>query len=404
MRQVIKEEWKQDLLAKGENLHPELFPQMFTLSAVFFYQFIYTAKKQMPPEFIYLPEQYSKKWTAELMVRVFEWNQFWEAGHLRHEIMEKTMREYFKGWETLSNRFKGQNTYLLSGDMEHRYEVFAPIYHLLPLRTLKKFGLPCFKAGHWPFKAFYRDIHMKMLPKHFETVLSQAFAQHIWPLIDTGSPLRAYSRSNSIRLLSHNLNFWLPYAYQVAENRLRQSERHDCDNKKQLTKLEKARQKVPPEAELNRPLFGGDIWCGEADSWDATKEMVNLADKQGRLRDIIDTMRSHRIKDDFSAEWSHAKEDFERKIYRKRSKIRVTFVELEDTIPVHNTESEVHENILWQDFLGLLNEKEKHIVVCLRNGKTKLAEVAKELGYANHSPVSKALNRIRQTAMKMLFS
>jgi len=43
---------------------------------------------------------------------------------------------------------------------------------------------------------------------------------------------------------------------------------------------------------------------------------------------------AHRIEDDFSDRWSCAREDFERKLYRKRVKVQVRFVELTDTIPV----------------------------------------------------------------------
>jgi hypothetical protein len=40
--------------------------------------------------------------------------------------------------------------------------------------------------------------------------------------------------------------------------------------------------------------------------------------------------------------------------------------------------------------------------VCLRNGTTKLGDIAASLGYANHSPISKALALIRKKAAKFL--
>jgi hypothetical protein len=141
---------------------------------------------------------------------------------------------------------------------------------------------------------------------------------------------------------------------------------------------------------------------GEEEAWEATKDMFEKADATGQLRSIIDAVKSHRIEDDFSGLWSYAKEDFERKVYHKRSKIRVTFVELDNTVPVHGPDSEVHENLLWQDFMAILNKKERRIVVLLRNGTTKMAEIAQLLGYANHSPISKALERIRQKALRFI--
>jgi hypothetical protein len=109
-------------------------------------------------------------------------------------------------------------------------------------------------------------------------------------------------------------------------------------------------------------------------------------------------VRSNRVQDDFSTRWSFAKEDFERKLYRKRAKTRVTFVELDEAKPVHAPTSEVHENLLWEDFMVLLNAKERRIVVCLKNGLTRVSDISRKLGYANHSPVSKALQRIRRKA------
>jgi hypothetical protein len=156
------------------------------------------------------------------------------------------------------------------------------------------------------------------------------------------------------------------------------------------------------DIQAERPLKGGDIWYGEEDAWLATKKMVETADKDCKLRSIIDSIKSHRIEDDFSNIWSYAKEDFERKMYHKRAKTRVVFVELDDAKPVHSPTSELHDNLLWEDFLTLLDAKERRIIVCLKSGITRVTEISKKLGYANHSPVSKALERIRKKAKKYL--
>ena len=137
---------------------------------------------------------------------------------------------------------------------------------------------------------------------------------------------------------------------------------------------------------------------GEEDAREATSELVDQADHNGKLRGIIEDIRSHRVEEDFSDRWSYAREDFERQLYHKRSKTKISFVELSDTIPVHGPESEVHANLIYEDFMAFLNPKERQIVICLRSGNTKVGDVARELGYANHSPVSKALARIREKA------
>ena len=144
------------------------------------------------------------------------------------------------------------------------------------------------------------------------------------------------------------------------------------------------------------------MWLGEREVRNVAHELVELADKEGNLRGILEAIRSNRIEDDFSDRWSYAKEDFERKIYRKRSKYKVNFVELKDTIPVQGPETEIEENQCWEDFISLLDTKEKRIVVCIRDGHTKVGEISKILGYANHSPVSKALKDIRLKAKNFI--
>lgn len=50
------------------------------------------------------------------------------------------------------------------------------------------------------------------------------------------------------------------------------------------------------------------------------------------------------------------------------------------------------------DFLALLNERDREVVVLLSSGITKLTDVAQIMGYSNHSAVSKRLDRIRRQA------
>jgi len=89
---------------------------------------------------------------------------------------------------------------------------------------------------------------------------------------------------------------------------------------------------------------GSDLWRGEAEAAEVVRRTVEEADADGRLRGILDAVRSNRVEDDFSEHWSYAREDFERKLYRKRAKIKVRFVELTDTIPVQGPEAEVEDD------------------------------------------------------------
>ncbi len=74
------------------------------------------------------------------------------------------------------------------------------------------------------------------------------------------------------------------------------------------------------------------------------------------------------------------------------------FVELTDTTPVQGPESEVLGNMVTNDFLTLLDARNREIVLLLNSGVTSKTEIADRLGYANHSAVSKRLAQIRRAA------
>ncbi|MFQ5686601.1 MAG: sigma-70 family RNA polymerase sigma factor [Candidatus Scalindua sp.] len=383
-------------LAVSKELDPDYYPELFNISSAMIYNFTPVPKRILDPEFVYVPINLKKREMQE-EAQIASWNILWEAGHLRRDFFFKEIpRNLF--W---LKKFKNANLYLIPETGSSRYPAYKPLFHLLSKKTIMNFGLPLLKRCVWSPSIFNQSI-IPLLESDFEKRLSKAFAHHIWPLINSGSKISAFSSNDPILLISPNLDYWLPFVYQVAENRLRSLGRIACENNKQKERLKRLREEIPEDFKAERPLYGGAIWAGEAEAWNATKEVVELADKKGQLRAIMDAVKSNRIEDDFSSCWSYAREDFERKLYKKRSKVKVSFVELDDTIPVHGPESEIRENLVWEDFIAFLDKKEKQIVVCLRNGVTKVSEISNILGYANHSPISKKLKKIREKARKYL--
>ena len=73
-------------------------------------------------------------------------------------------------------------------------------------------------------------------------------------------------------------------------------------------------------------------------------------------------------------------------------------MEVDDAFAIHSSSAEVHEEMLWDGFISLLDEKEKRVVICLRKGLTQHLEISTELGYAGHSSVTKLLQHIRRKA------
>jgi hypothetical protein len=392
-------QFTQEELERPEELDAENHPRLYNISSAFLYRHLPIPKTKTQPEFVYIPlpneEDSNSEARLEVEVTISKWNMAWESGQLRSDIFRKHLPESLN----VLKKYQGENVYLLPRLSFHRYDAYRPIYHLLPKHRLEYFGLPLLKRGLWPFNL--RDwIIDHVLPEDFDERLSNAFSAHIWPFLNSGSRKSAFSHTEPIRVLSHNLDYWLPYLYQVVEDRLSTFDRVEFEDEKHPKEIAKIKKRLASDVDVVRPLKGGDIWVGQQDAQHVTNQLIEKADAKGNLRAIIDAIRSNRIQDDFSDHWSYAKEDFERKLYHKRSKIKVNFVELKDTIPVHGPESEAEENILWEDFLTVLSEKEKRVVVCLKQGFTRVGEIATLLGYANHSPVSKSLTRIRNKAKK----
>ena len=392
---------RERLMAKPGDMDPEFYPTLDTFSAAFMYRFIpVPTPVETPPEYIYVHSARTLELEGDARARyeVFltEWNTLWEMGAERRGMFDKDVPPELDWVMDLETDVR-----LMPRGTRNRYDAYSTLFHLLPVRTLRRFGLPTLRRGIWPYWLGQGENSL-VFPADFDRRLERAVSYHLWPLLAPRGAPSAFSESEPIRLLSHNLDFWLPFADMVAQRRMRARGRVPFDNEEQERLCAEHQDKMPPGVTLQRPLFGGYVWTGEEEAWEATREMVQLADEHGHLRGILEAVRSHRIEDDFTERWSYEREDFERKLFRKRAGVRVRFVELEETVPVLGPDSEAHENLLWEDFFGLLNPKEREIVVCLRNGATTLTEVAQKLGYANHSPISKKLGRIRRMAERLL--
>ncbi len=392
---------EQCLATRPEEMSADEFPELTSISPRFFYRFLPIPDESPPvPEYVYVPTAEDcglmddERYRYELFIS--DWNNTWEAGAWRSAKLD------FRGPDRLRWVIERKaNVRLVSRVAAHSYDAFVPLYHLLPRGTLERFGLPPLRRGIWPH---LRQDHLlgHVLPADFDGRLEEAITYHLWPLLGARGAPSCFSSSDPIRMLSHNLDYWLPYIDIVVQTRMRGFRRTEMEGDSERADYLAHKDQMPPGVTLQTPLRGGTLWLGEQEVMEATRQMVEVADAHGDLRAILDAVRSHRIKDDFSERWSFEREDFERKLYSKRSKAKVTFVELDETVPVHGPQSEVHENLLWEDFISLLDIKERRIVVCLRNGVTRLAEIAEALGYASHSPISKHLAKIRDRAKRLL--
>ena len=392
-------------IASENDIDPAVYPELYSLSPAFFYRFLPRPTRHQKPEMLYVPTSLSKSKSEstrnlELLGLMATWNVAWEAGQLRSQMIRENdpvAAELLKKFPSIENK----NVYLVP-NTRHRFEAYYPLYSILPARFLKSSGIPIFGRKLWPSSVSFPGDE-DLLPLNFREQLSQVFAEYIWPFMESGSKRNAFSKNEPLRLLSHNLDFWLPHITEVIENRLKQGEYVKFENEADRQIFERIREShSSSEYSVEKCRKGNHAWIGETDAREATAEIVDAADRNSQLRGLIDAIKSNRVEEDFSSRWSYAREDFERKLYSKRSRVRIKFVELDEARGVVGPHSEITDNLLSQDFFATLNLKEREIVVCISNGSTTLVEIAKKLGYANHSAVSKALSRIRLKARKLL--
>ncbi|MFC5923833.1 sigma-70 family RNA polymerase sigma factor [Micromonospora vulcania] len=380
-----------------ETAAPEVYPRLWNLSAGHMVKGVIRADAPARPEYVAVPVR-PGLWdeaNLKLSLAITKWNLLWEASQFRRRFFDE--EELPPSMNKIADQ--GDVNVIFVPRTQSRYHEYAPLYHLLSRAAVQRHGLPLLQRGQWPFVTQLDNID-DYLPSDFRDRLARAWAGTVWRHLmpQPHSGIGKFTNDDPIRILAHDLDFWLPPVTQVLEDYLR--EFPVANNGIVPGPVPLADGSVLPGATTASPRTGGDLWCGEEEAADSVRRTVEAADDTGRLRGILETVRSHRCEDDFSPHWSSAREDFERKLYHKRAKFRVRFVELPDTIPVHSPEMEVVDQLLIGDFLALLDTRDRTIVVLLRSGFTKLTDVAEIMGYRTHSAVSKRMDHILKQATR----
>jgi len=376
-------------LADPDQISPELFPCLWNLSARHLYQRVLRPDVPESPEFVTL--RFPRAERVEFSLAVARWNMLWESAQFRRRFFDED--ELPTPMARIADR--GDVNVVFVPRTEKRFHEYAPLYHLLNEAQLRRHGLPALRRGQWPFVMEYGNVE-RFLPDDLESRLQKAWASAVWRHLLPGSAMSGFTGNDPIRMLAHNLDFWIPAVTGVVQEIL--SSNPVVDDTVGEAPVPLIDGGFLDGAVGVSPRVGSDVWRGEQEAAEAVAATVERADGSGRLRAIMDAVRSHRVEDDFSDRWTFEREDFERRLHRKRSKVQVRFVELTDTIPVQGPETEIVDRLVFSDFLALLDERDRQVVVLLRSGFTKLTEIADVLGYRNHSPISKRLNRVRAQA------
>jgi hypothetical protein len=316
---------REQILEDPARVMSDDFPRLHNLSAAFLYEKVLRADVPDRPEYVTVPMTRSS--SVKLKLAVSEWNIHWEAAQFRRRMFDH--RDLPARLERLAD-LGDVNMYFVPRTRSRYYE-YAPLYHLLPPTTLSRFGLPLLRGGQWPFMMENAAVD-RFLPDDFEARLGRAWAGAVWRHLVPGSRMAGFTGSDPIRLLAHNLDFWLPAVGEVIHGILQTFPEVDKGVVEERPALEDGT--FLDGVMMANPRVGSDLWRGEEEAASTVAEVVEAADRTGHLRGILDAVRSNRIEDDFSPFWTFAREDFERKLYRKRSKVKVRFVELPETITV----------------------------------------------------------------------
>lgn len=380
-------------------IDPSSFPRLSAISSGLLFlkrAFVYTGPP-LRPEMVLVPTDQDGDLRPGVVAFTAQWNAYWEAGPYRPEALQEKVPPDLRALDRFAD--KHVDVVLVPVDSGSDYGAYAPLYHLLPHRLLVRHELPIVDAGIWPRfgPQAWCQLDSRSTPR-----LQHAFAEWIWPLLVEGrSALDSHPKTDSLVVLAHNLGFWLPAMELVLRRRGLMFGRVEVEDAERA-ELDRVRKSLPPDLEVDPPSRGGSLWCGEHEAREVGRELVDAADEIGGLRSVVDAIRAHRVADDFSERWSFEREDFERKLYSKRAKVRVSFVEIDTGPPIIGHETDLQENLLWRDVFAVVDRKDRRVVVCLQKGTTLVGDIARELGYANHSPVSKALARIRRAVMPLL--
>jgi len=267
---------------------------------------------------------------------------------------------------------------------EHRMQVFKgfhylPLFYFIPEEIAEKRGLADFPRD--PYIAVtdekWRNVYNN---KRFQVMLMDTWAWMMWQCLDIKGGIDNYSKNNPLICMVYDLAMWAWLLSQIGiTTDFLATYPHGME--------------VPflsmEQAAMNGDKFANLFW---------NHPML-------KMRKVWDIVKNHRAHGDYSNMPSHVKMDFHRHYYHTRAKTKVESIindygeDGEEKIvyaPYTPSDFAEIETRMWFDeFLKLLNEKDRKIVTFLEEGYTQ-KEIAEMLGYSNHSGVTKRIKHIRE--------
>ncbi len=145
------------------------------------------------------------------------WNLLWEAAQYRRRFFDE---DELPG-PMARIAYEGDANVVFAPPTKSRYHEHALLAHLPPRKALERHGLPLLRAGQCPHIASQANIDPYLPPRFSEASAGQSLGLTIWRHLSPASPIRGFSGTDPIRILAHNLDYWLPPVTEVVQETLR---------------------------------------------------------------------------------------------------------------------------------------------------------------------------------------
>lgn len=299
-------------------LYPDMFPRMGNISVgVMVRAVIRPAGPRLPTEYVYVRTESARK-----LYPIAMWNLNWETAQVRGRA-RKLVMSLPKELRPIVKLRDDINVTFVPLERGHRYQAYAPLFHLLPRKTLERYGLPLIPSGIWP-SMFVSGEHQ--ISSDFDDRLARAFAAHIWPCLSSGSRIDAFSKDDPLRLLAHSLDFWLGPITELIQDWMSQFGRARAD-RAEARLIAKARADIEPGLLVNRPQAQQDQGqVRGADGHDARARAGVRGRRQDHVREFPRAPRPARARSRRAA----AQRRHQDRRHRRQARLRQPLANLEE--------------------------------------------------------------------------
>ncbi len=276
----------------------------------------------------------------------------------------------------LIKRPTGETTPLVNGE-------YLSAYYFFPKDLLIRCGHEIASISRVPGRAVHEKQSREVIESDlFLLLMIDGFSHLTWPYMGIKGKKEIYSGYDPAWRLSHSPSFWVQ---ELLDRKI-----------------------IPdPVTLLKLPWEDGVSYMSWERVSDIMSRLVPKVMEKHNMYGIIATAKEFRCFEDFDTRDSNQKRDFMRKWYHTRTRHPIVSIEEAQTnesdefisYDFHDErqdfEDEVCGKMLIEHFEFKISEKDFDILTMRMNGKT-YEEIAKKLGYKNHSGIIKRIKRIAE--------